>query len=211
MGNYQKLVREFQIISDQPVADKPTILSPDEEDFRDTLLREELRELKEAIIDEDRVEILDALCDLKYVNDGTANQMGVELDDEKEEVTYSFIPHKIDRMVNNNIDLLSALKTSNVEAINTTIYALAYLLNFSLETFKEALERVHRSNMTKFCVTNEEIDRTLELYKRAGVQVATELKEKVTVIYRKKDRKVLKNVNYIPVHLKDLVDANDKD
>lgn len=40
------------------------------------LLREELLELEEAVVKDDKVEILDALCDLQYVLDGTFIHFG---------------------------------------------------------------------------------------------------------------------------------------
>ncbi len=49
---------------------------------RVTLLKEELKELEDAIVSRDRVEILDALTDLQYVLDGTYIAFG--LDDLKE-------------------------------------------------------------------------------------------------------------------------------
>ena len=74
--NFQDKVATFMRISGQLVATEPRELTKEELDFRDTLLREEVRELQYAIVDNNRVEILDALCDIKYVNDGTANMIG---------------------------------------------------------------------------------------------------------------------------------------
>jgi len=45
-------------------------------ELRVSLLREELDELKEALDDEDKVEALDALCDLQYVLDGAFLSLG---------------------------------------------------------------------------------------------------------------------------------------
>src|SRR5690606_1159138 len=90
MDKYQNKVREFQIASGQPVSDTPRELTKEEADFRDTLLQEEIRELQYAIADDNRLEILDALCDIIYVATGTCNAMGVQHDFELDEADYSY-------------------------------------------------------------------------------------------------------------------------
>src|SRR5690606_28531481 len=147
MSKYQKKVAEFMRISGQLGANEPRELTKEEYDFRDTLLREEIRELQYAIVDNNRIEILDALCDIKYVNDGTANMMGVVLDDEEIEDLFNVAVDGIEY----NMDLLIECACDSVDLINTIIYELAYLFDFTLENFKTALDRVHASNMSKFC------------------------------------------------------------
>ena len=190
--NFQEKVREFQIASGQPVSDVPYTLTKEELDFRDTLLREEIRELQYAIVDNNRVEILDALCDIKYVNDGTANMMGVKLDDSvgtPAESTYE----------------LSLIPTESVRSINASVYFLAGVHGFTREVFEVALNRVHESNMSKFCNDVKTAERTKEFYKKQGIDTIVEPREKKFVIYRSEDGKVLKSVDYYPVKLEDLV------
>lgn len=197
MGSYQKYVREFQECSGQPVSDIPRQLTADELDFRENLVREEIKELWEAYIDGDRVLMLDALCDIKYVNDGTANQMGVRLDD--------IIGVPVSGGFELAFEILEGLPASDVKSINTLLHTCVFTLGFSLETFEEGLKRVHMSNMTKFCTTDDQIQRTIAYYKEKGIEVDPALRNKVTVIYRASDRKVLKNIDYLPVKLDDLV------
>lgn len=80
-------VGEFHKTFKAPILDKPTIPSEDRCDLRVNLLQEELNELKQAIEDNDIVEIADALCDLQYVLSGAVLEFGlgdkfVELFDE---------------------------------------------------------------------------------------------------------------------------------
>lgn len=203
--NYQEKVKEFQLASGQPVSDEPRELTKEEYDFRDNLLREEIRELREAIIDNNRVEILDALCDIKYVNDGTANMMGYKQYDE------AYMDYR-DINVNDSLEsLMSAFEYDGgdfdeyIDDVNHSCIVLTKIFNIPLENFKEALNRVHLSNMSKFCYNQFEIDATIEYYKNKGIEVSPVLREKKTVIYRAEDGKVLKNVNYVPVKLEDLV------
>lgn len=201
MKNFQEKVKEFQIASGQPVSDVPYTLTSDEFNFREELLKEELKELKDAIVDDNRIEILDALCDLKYVNDGTANQMGVEQDDLLYEETFDATYDSL----NGYLDRLSDISIDKVDTINAYIYALVKKLYFSLENFLTALDRVHLSNMSKFCIDTKTAEKTKQFYLNQGIETIAEVRNKVTVVYRKEDRKVLKSVEYHPVILNDLI------
>jgi predicted HAD superfamily Cof-like phosphohydrolase len=63
-------VAEFHRTFKHPVLDQPAIPSEERCRLRVALLAEELEELKEAIEDQDIVEIADALCDIQYVLSG---------------------------------------------------------------------------------------------------------------------------------------------
>lgn len=200
MSNYQNKVKEFQIASGQPVSDTPRQLTKEEADFRDNLLREEIRELQYAIVDDNRVEILDALCDIKYVNDGTANMIGVRQEDEWQETYYS-----ASGCIDTAIEVLKSADVSKVKFINEHVYFLASMFGFTLENFKTALDRVHESNMSKFCYDIKTAERTKEFYAKQGINTYVEPKEKKLVVYRKEDGKVLKSIECHPVYLEDLV------
>lgn len=60
-----------------PILEKPTIPSKSRCDLRVSLLAEELKELEEAIRNNDLVEIADALCDLQYVLSGAVLEFGL--------------------------------------------------------------------------------------------------------------------------------------
>lgn len=73
-----KRVEYFQKASHQTVNEKPTTVSYDEADFRDTLLREEVQETYKASLDGNLVEVLDGLADVLYVLLGTVNTFGMQ-------------------------------------------------------------------------------------------------------------------------------------
>ena len=199
--NYQEKVKEFQLLSGQPVSDTPRELTKEEYDFRDTLLREEIRELQYAIVDENRIEILDALCDIKYVNDGTANQMGIKQNDEELEIDFN---HPINLKLALDFFEYSDI-TTRVNDVNRAVYSLVYRFDLSLKNFKTALYRVHESNMSKFSNDVKTAERTKEFYKKQGIDTYIEPREKKFVIYRSEDGKVLKSVDFWPPKLDDLV------
>lgn len=201
--NYQNKVKEFQLASGQPISYVPYELTKDEYDFRDSLLREEIKELREAIVDNNRVEILDALCDIKYVNDGTANMIGRTQEDNELVLCYYFeTAFNIDEYLELLTDCFTCIA---VDQINDIVFALANLLGFPLDNFLTALERVHLSNMSKFCIDTKTADKTRDFYLSQGIETILEPRNKVTVVYRKEDRKVLKSVEYHPVVLDDLI------
>lgn len=70
-------VAQFHQTFQHPILEKPTIPSSKRCDLRVELLSEELDELKEAIKDNDIVEIADALCDIQYVLSGAILEFGL--------------------------------------------------------------------------------------------------------------------------------------
>lgn len=70
-------VAEFHKTFNAPILETPTIPSKERCDLRVALLQEELDELKQAIADQNIVEIADALCDLQYVLSGAVLEFGL--------------------------------------------------------------------------------------------------------------------------------------
>jgi predicted HAD superfamily Cof-like phosphohydrolase len=70
-------VAEFHRTFRLPVEDSPKIPSPDRCRLRINLLREELKELEEAVADNDLVEVADALADIQYVLSGAVLEFGL--------------------------------------------------------------------------------------------------------------------------------------
>jgi len=79
MSNFNK-VKTFMNTYGQNVKEKPSI--PDEKivQLRIALIEEELNELKEAINNNNIVEVADALTDILYVTYGAGHSFGVDLD-----------------------------------------------------------------------------------------------------------------------------------
>ena len=71
-----ELVTEFHKAFSHPVGEKPELISKERANLRISLIQEELNELKEAIEDDDLVEVADALVDIQYVLDGAFVEFG---------------------------------------------------------------------------------------------------------------------------------------
>jgi len=70
-------VAEFHTTFKHPVIQTPAIPSKQRAELRVALLAEELKELQQAIDDNDLVEIADAFCDLQYVLAGAILEFGL--------------------------------------------------------------------------------------------------------------------------------------
>lgn len=80
-------VRDFMTACDQNVETFPSFPDSEDETFlRVKLIREELKELEEAILYRDIVEVADALTDLLYVIYGAGHTFGIDLNKTFEEV-----------------------------------------------------------------------------------------------------------------------------
>ena len=80
MTNFE-LVGQFMETFGQEVKCSPSIPSEEVKNLRIELIREELDELKQAIAENDLVEIADALTDILYVTYGAGHSFGLNLDE----------------------------------------------------------------------------------------------------------------------------------
>ena len=78
MNNYIEKVADFHKIFGAPILDTPKIPSEDRATLRVSLLQEEINELKEAIANNDLVEVLDAFLDIQYVLSGAILEFGMQ-------------------------------------------------------------------------------------------------------------------------------------
>lgn len=72
------MVEEFHKTFNAPVLETPQIPSKERCNLRINLMQEELNEIKEAIENNDFVEISDGLCDLMYVLVGSILEFGLK-------------------------------------------------------------------------------------------------------------------------------------
>ncbi|MBK9632332.1 MAG: nucleoside triphosphate pyrophosphohydrolase family protein [Saprospiraceae bacterium] len=70
-------VAAFHDLFDMPILEQAQIPSSERCNLRLSLLEEELKELRQAIEDNDLTEIADALCDLQYVLSGAVLEFGL--------------------------------------------------------------------------------------------------------------------------------------
>jgi len=76
-SNSLNQVAEFHTTFKHPIQPSPIIPAKQRANLRVSLLAEELKELQEAIDQDDLVEVADALCDLQYVLAGAILEFGL--------------------------------------------------------------------------------------------------------------------------------------
>lgn len=76
-SNSLSQVAEFHNTFKHPILESPSIPPRQRANLRVALLAEELKELQEAIENDDLVEVADALCDLQYVLAGAIHEFGL--------------------------------------------------------------------------------------------------------------------------------------
>ena len=90
MMQQQKMVLDFHKLFERPVCASPsTKVSPKLRKLRETLMKEELGELIDAMKKKNLVKIADGIVDLMVVTLGTANTYGLDVEEFFEEIHYS--------------------------------------------------------------------------------------------------------------------------
>ena len=132
-------VAEFHKTFNAPILDTPQIPSQQRCKLRVDLLQEELKELAEAIENNDLVEIADALADIQYVLSGAVLEFGLG---------ESFI------------DLFNEVQRSNMsKACNSEQEAQATLEHYMQ---KDGTEGYYKENNGKWLVYRKEDDKVLK-------------------------------------------------
>jgi len=145
-------VAEFHSTFQHPIVDQPAIPNKKRADLRVSLLTEELEELKEAINNNDLVEVADALCDIQYVLSGAVLEFGMG------------------------------------------------------DKFVDLFNEVHRSNMSKACISIEEAEATQKHYlSKDGTKSYIKQIENKYFVFREGDNKTLKSINYSPADIKGML------
>lgn len=103
---------------------------------------------------------------------------------------------------------IAVVEKDSIEILDALL-DLQYVVGGAINAFgygniqKEAFNAVHSSNMSKFCTTEEEAEKTVKLYEEKGIsshyEVIVSKSSKFYIVYRSEDRKVLKSMNYTPV------------
>lgn len=80
------------------------------------------------------------------------------------------------------------------------------ILEFGLgDKFKALFDEVQRSNMSKACISIEEAEATVAHYQAKGTECHYVEDQGKYLVFRTADNKTLKNVNYSPANIKDLL------
>ena len=221
-----QLVGDFHNTFDHPIRKEPYIEFFQQDSkipkFRVALMREELKELIDAFQSNDLIEMADALCDLAYVTYGAGHCLGINLDnlasvmnvdlstsnnfdhvDMNSCVSQRIVIINDMILIENIINILDGdmghikdifkMAKSLVEILAYT-YALGHKLRFKMD---QMFREVHRSNMTKVCLTITDADESVYFYKNDPnclyKNPSIKTKGQYFVIYDANTSKILKN------------------
>ena len=197
--------------------------------LRMSLIDEEVGELREALEDKNMTETLDASADTTYVVIGLCVSLGLGLDEVMDMVhkfnminePYMGVFDENPRLVKLKMSIIDekvnqlreAMKNKNmIETLDASVgilYSVYELcISFRLDLNK-AIDLVHKSNMSKVCLSEKEAIQTVEWYKKEyangnhkydspAYRKASD--DKYWIVYNKSTGKILKSINYKPVN-----------
>ena len=209
-------VKKFMEVAGQKTNNTPTHVSYNVANFRLTLIREELfgsNELVESMQRDNRVGVLDGICDVLYVVYGAMATYGITPDDYTHVPTpyASSIPtagrtnylirslknvfDKYERDIFND-DLYEIRKSA--ESLISIVIGIADEFNLDVEG---AFEEVHSSNMSKFCFTEYDAEHAIQVRLDEGktdylAAVVVKLTDEYFGIKRAVDGKILKPLSF---------------
>lgn len=180
------LVHEFQTIFKQIIREYPDVKVP-ERTLRLNLTDEETRELKDAFVAFDFVEVIDALADIVYVAVGAAH-------------TYGF---KLNLNIQKPLQFDPSTRTSFAEGeeISVELGSLAIRLHFANtpERMKELLDAIVAACYRVSYRYGVDLDEVLE---EVHLSNLSKLDENGEPIFREGDMKVIKGPNYFVPDIK---------
>ena len=123
---------------------------------------------------------------------------------------------RLDLILEETKELQEAIMTHDFTEIVDALSDILYVVygagaSFGIDLDK-AFDIVHRSNMSKLCVTEDEAKETVQWYednkKKTGYDIQGYRKSedgKYWVVYNKSTGKILKSINYTPANFKSII------
>lgn len=109
-------------------------------------------------------------------------------------------------------ELQEAIKDKDIVEVADALCDIQYVLSGAIlefglgEKFKALFDEVQRSNMSKACKSVAEAEETIAYYReQRDTECFYEQDGDVYLVYRKGDNKTLKNINYSPANLKQIL------
>ena len=201
-------VLEFINVFEQPIYTRENVWEhSDIVNLRIALIEEELSELKDAILADDQIEIIDAICDILYVVHGMRITFGMNsVQIPKERVR----PIRID-IFEHLTPLLSSLKQACTDrnwdiadSLTRDLLSFIYSIGNSYD-LERCMKIVHDSNISKSCRSESEAQETVDWYKANESKYDSPTYRKSVkggnywIVYNQSSGKILKNKNYIRV------------
>lgn len=161
-----------------------------------SLIEEELEEYTQAVLEEDKIEQLDAIGDLFFV--------AVQLECMYRKPNYESIVFNSSNIYP-GIELLPSQEDNYFSGAVEVLYNLSKQLNVDLH---DLVQEIYNSNMSKLCKDEQTAQETVEEYKKKGVETyykACTTDSSKYIVYRREDNKVLKSVDFVEPNIQKLL------
>lgn len=161
-----------------------------------SLIEEELEEYTQAVLEEDKIEQLDAIGDLFFV--------AVQLECMYRKPNYESIVFNSSNIYP-GIELLPSQEDNYFSGAVEVLYNLSKQLNVDLH---DLVQEIYNSNMSKLCKDEQTAQETVEEYKKKGVETYYKVcptDSSKYIVYRSEDNKVLKSVDFVEPDIQKLL------
>ena len=196
-----------------PIGDGRTMPSLNIQHQKHNILLEEIEEYFDAIKKNDRVEKLDALCDIEFVIHGAMDAFGFDFDIEKLKKADIFNHGTFDIGELFSLRYRAFCFSSEIDKIEQLFYDILYWHYFAVHSYyidwdmknvvkyHNAFLEVCRSNGTKSCKTEDVMHATMAQPKYKNVEFINVIRDGEYNLYRKDDGKLIKSIDYSPANL----------
>ena len=125
------------------------------------------------------------------------------LGDDRLDMRLNLIQEEFDELIEATNDKDEIAERDAIGDMIYVIVGLAHERGYG-HKLAEDFALIHESNMSKFCVSEDEAKQTVAMYAGKNIETHYALNQKtgLWVIYRSEDDKVLKSINYKAVQLK---------
>ena len=179
-------------------------------------IKEEIDELQDAFLTNNKIEMIDAVCDAMYFTYGTFHVFGLVFDENRVNKVYNTGEIKINDIEelnivnentleiinNNNMSANEKLMNiqSNLYKILSLCYYISNLINISHILLELCFDEVHESNLTKLCKTQDEANETILWYLQNKKNIYPNPMYRINngyyIVYNADDNKILKSINF---------------
>jgi hypothetical protein len=192
MSNLEKkvleTVNEFQISFNHYNGDG--IIFPPEKscNLRLDLINEEEGEYIKGVKEENKLEIVDGLCDLAYVIAGAYLTFGIKPKISKDH----FVSDELYIEACKNKDFISVQRYLDYKSKQLK----NYIKKHQFKSFLSAFYETHRSNMSKACSSLETAHKTMAQEKYKDIPVDFIERDGLYFIHKKENSKTIKSIDY---------------
>lgn len=161
-----------------------------------SLIEEELEEYTQAVLEEDKIEQLDAIGDLFFVV--------VQLECMYRKPVYKST--ELNRStIYTAIELLLSQEDNSFSKVVEVLNSLSKQLNVDLH---DLVQEIYNSNMSKLCKDEQTAQETVKEYAKKGVETyykISNVDSSKYIVYRREDNKVLKSVDFVEPNIEKLL------